>query len=80
MPGIKQIDHADLPPPESESIPWTIANKYYSADVHFHIVLQRDFTPHSAQGALAVIYVWQRGDVRLSSLPLHDVRLIAPLD
>lgn len=52
---------------ESTSIPWTIANKYYTADVHFETREYKMFLSFHASEVPAVIYVWSRGDVRPSS-------------
>ena len=48
----------------SSSIPWTIANKYYTADVHFETREYNTFAGYHASEVPAVIYVWGRGDVR----------------
>ncbi|TFY67258.1 hypothetical protein EVG20_g3997, partial [Dentipellis fragilis] len=53
-------DRVDIP--SSNPIPWTIANKYYTADVHFHLAEFQHWDPHTVQSVPAVIYVWQRGD------------------
>jgi len=47
--------------PSSNSIPWTIKNKYYSADVHFHLIEYAHWDPLSARRVPAVIFVWARG-------------------
>lgn len=47
-------------------IPWTIANKYYTADVHFEAREFEHFRVHHAVGVPAIIYVWGPGEVRLS--------------
>jgi hypothetical protein len=54
-------DPSDLP--TSNIIPWTIKNKYYSADVHFHLVEFSHWNPQSALRVPAVIFVWTRGQV-----------------
>ena len=48
----------------STSVPWTIANKYYTADVHFETREYQAFVGYHASEVPAVIYVWSRGDVR----------------
>ncbi|KAI0056115.1 hypothetical protein BV25DRAFT_1921266 [Artomyces pyxidatus] len=53
-------DIADLP--NCNPIPWTIKNRYYTADVHFHLVEFSQWTPHIAADVPAVIYVWARGE------------------
>ncbi|KAI0283911.1 hypothetical protein BGY98DRAFT_635701 [Russula aff. rugulosa BPL654] len=47
--------------PSSNSIPWTIKNKYYSADVHFHLIEYAHWDPQSTRRVPAVIFVWARG-------------------
>ncbi len=49
----------------STSIPWTITNKYYTADVHFETHEFEQFRVHHAVGVPAIIYVWGPGEVRL---------------
>ena len=59
----------------SSSIPWTIANKYYTADVHFETRELAGFAGYHASEVPAVIYVWRRGEVRsilLSDAPELD--------
>jgi hypothetical protein len=53
--------------PSSNSIPWTIKNKYYSADVHFHLIEYAHWDPLSTRRVPAVIFVWARGQVTLFS-------------
>ncbi|KAI9465563.1 hypothetical protein BJY52DRAFT_590563 [Lactarius psammicola] len=53
-------DSADLPPSDVD-LPWTIKNKYYSADVHFHLVEYAYWDPQLALRVPAVIFVWTRG-------------------
>ncbi|KAJ3559466.1 hypothetical protein NM688_g339 [Phlebia brevispora] len=48
----------------SSSIPWTIANKYYTADVHFETREYKTFVGYHASEVPAVIYVWGRGDLK----------------
>ena len=67
-------DSADLHPTNVD-IPWTIKNKYYSANVHFHLVEYAYWDPQLALRVPAIIFVWTRGQVILS-LPF---RLTAPL-
>ncbi|KAI0004578.1 hypothetical protein BJV74DRAFT_385226 [Russula compacta] len=52
-------DPSDLPLPDT--IPWTIKNKYYSADVHFRLVEFAHWNPQSALRVPAVIFVWACG-------------------
>lgn len=44
-------------------IPWTITNKYYSADVHFAAYVVREFCAELLEGIPAVVFVWTRGEV-----------------
>ncbi|KAL0580635.1 hypothetical protein V5O48_001365 [Marasmius crinis-equi] len=43
------------------SIPWTISNKYYSADVHFWARPIKGLAPHHLQEVPAVIFAWEKG-------------------
>ncbi|EIM85963.1 uncharacterized protein STEHIDRAFT_139781 [Stereum hirsutum FP-91666 SS1] len=60
-------DTSDLPAVDSNPngahplIPWTISNKYYTADVHFKLVSYAALAPDAPQNIPAVIYVWERG-------------------
>ena len=47
----------------SDSIPWTIVNRYYTAEVHFETRTLVDFRTHHASEVPAVIYVWNKGEV-----------------
>jgi hypothetical protein len=67
-------DPADLHPTNVD-IPWTIKNKYYSADVHFHLVEYATWDPQLAHRVPAIIFVWTRGQVTLSL----SFRLTEPL-
>lgn len=53
-------------------IPWTISNRYYSADVHFAVRTMHGMSPHEVQNVPAVIFVWAQGEVRASH-PLHPI-------
>ncbi|KAI0338924.1 hypothetical protein BDW22DRAFT_1401015 [Trametopsis cervina] len=44
------------------TIPWTISNKYYTADVHFELRQLDGFAGYLASDVPAVVYVWNRGD------------------
>ncbi|OBZ68716.1 hypothetical protein A0H81_11132 [Grifola frondosa] len=59
----------------SNSIPWTIVNKYYTADVHFVTREFRDFGAHHAVGVPAVIYVWVDGEPYREHIPEISKRL-----
>ncbi len=54
-------DPVDLSP-SNVDIPWTIKNKYYSANVHFHLVEYAYWNPQLAH-VPAIIFVWTRGQV-----------------
>ncbi|THG99596.1 hypothetical protein EW026_g2774 [Hermanssonia centrifuga] len=43
-------------------IPWTIVNKYYTADVHFEIRELQSFSGDHASEVPAIIYVWSCGE------------------
>ncbi|KAH9042194.1 hypothetical protein EDB85DRAFT_2235100 [Lactarius pseudohatsudake] len=51
---------ADLPTSDVD-IPWTIKNKYYSAEVHFHLVEYAYWDLQLARRVPAIIFVWTRG-------------------
>ena len=69
--GIKQTDEL----PNEEYVPWTIANKYYTADVRFRVVSLAQWTPSVLAGVPATIFAFQRGEVRVTLLPLPLRRL-----
>jgi hypothetical protein len=76
------------PPPESKSgppistaadadlhIPWTLRNKYYSADLHFALSKPTGWRVEDVAGAPALIYVWSDGTVKKNTpfdLPSAD--------
>lgn len=53
----------DLLSPDLIKIPWTIENKYYSADVHFAAHPMRGLAPYLLQNVPAVIFVWGSNEV-----------------
>ncbi|VDC00700.1 unnamed protein product [Peniophora sp. CBMAI 1063] len=55
---IKQTDAAS----NEEYVPWTIANKYYTADVRFRVVSLAQWTPGVLAGVPATIFAFQRGE------------------
>jgi len=55
--------NAQTPSPELVKIPWTITNKYYSADVHFAAHALHGLSAHQMQSVPAVIFVWAKGEV-----------------
>ena len=61
-------DKGPLSLDSSSSIPWTIVNKYYTADVHFETHEFEHFRVQHAIGVPAVIYVWGPGEVGLLCL------------
>lgn len=46
-------------------IPWTISNKYYSANVHFAAHTVNGLSTHHLRNVPAVIFVWGQGEVCL---------------
>jgi len=42
----------------SESIPWTIVNRYYTADVHFETRVLKGLHGHHIKGVPAIVYVF----------------------
>ncbi|KAI0357445.1 hypothetical protein OH77DRAFT_1399047 [Trametes cingulata] len=53
----------------STTVPWTIVNKYYTADIHFQTHEFDDFRVHHAIGVPAVIYVWGPGEPYKDHIP-----------
>ncbi|KAJ7095795.1 hypothetical protein B0H15DRAFT_827126 [Mycena belliarum] len=47
---------------ESTRIPWTISNKYYSADVYFAAHTVSGLSPHLVQNVPAVMFAWAKGE------------------
>ncbi|KAJ7459935.1 hypothetical protein FB451DRAFT_1272061 [Mycena latifolia] len=47
---------------ESTRIPWTLSNKYYSADVHFAAHTIAGLSPNMVQNVPAVVFVWSKGE------------------
>ncbi|KAJ6585073.1 hypothetical protein B0H19DRAFT_409305 [Mycena capillaripes] len=47
---------------ESTRIPWTLSNKYYSADVHFAAHTITGLSPHMVRNVPAVLFVWSKGE------------------
>jgi hypothetical protein len=71
---------AEIAPPtqrsglgESTRIPWTLSNKYYSADVHFAAHTITGLSPHVVRNVPAVIFVWSKGEVGFIRIVLWDV-------
>ncbi|TFK52620.1 hypothetical protein OE88DRAFT_1725213 [Heliocybe sulcata] len=61
-------DPSDVP--NEGTVPWTIANRYYTADVHFEVVGFQHWNEHLAEDVPAVIYVWAQGEPYKDQLPL----------
>ena len=62
--GVQELSGNNASASSSESIvPWTIINKYYTADVHFHTKTFSEFRISHADGVPAVVYVWEHGQV-----------------
>ncbi|KAK7690373.1 hypothetical protein QCA50_007031 [Cerrena zonata] len=59
----------------SDSIPWTIVNRYYTAEVHFETRTLLDFRPIHASEVPAVIYVWNQGEKYQEDVPSLASRL-----
>jgi len=53
----------DLLSHDSMKIPWTIENRYYSADVHFAVHPMRGLAPYMLQNVPAIIFVWESNKV-----------------
>jgi hypothetical protein len=58
----------DILSPELVKIPWTIENKYYSAEVHFAVHPIRGLAPYLLQNIPAVIFVWRDDEVSTNAL------------
>lgn len=69
--GIRALanDTTELPAVDSDGsqplIPWTISNKYYTADIHFKLINYGALSSSAPNNTPAVIYVWERGTVRV---------------
>lgn len=53
----------DLLSHDPVKIPWTIENRYYSADVHFAVYPMRGLAPYILQNVPAIIFVWESNKV-----------------
>ncbi|KAG2364415.1 hypothetical protein BDR07DRAFT_1375088 [Suillus spraguei] len=60
-------------------IPWTIANKYYAADVHFEFHYLPDWTPnnHELESVRAVVYAWTVGEFSYVSPYRENVQMMS---
>lgn len=62
--------HAELTNTEpAVSIPWTISNKYYTADVHFELRQLESFAGYLASEVPAIVYVWYHGEQYRKAVP-----------
>lgn len=59
-------DTKDLLSSDIIKIPWTIENRYYSADVHFAVHPMRGLAPYILQNVPAIIFVWESNKVSYS--------------
>lgn len=59
-------DTKDLLSSDLIKIPWTIENRYYSADVHFAVHPMRGLAPYILQNVPAIIFVWESNKVSYS--------------
>ncbi|KAK0503927.1 hypothetical protein EDD18DRAFT_481625 [Armillaria luteobubalina] len=72
---VQQIQRLSQPPSLSDStnslivtnetekhLPWTISNKYYTAEVHFLARQIKGLAPYHLQGIPALIFVWEKGE------------------
>ncbi|KAH8825254.1 hypothetical protein DL96DRAFT_1737852 [Flagelloscypha sp. PMI_526] len=67
---------SDSPSASSSKVPWTISNKYYSADVHFAAHSIKGLAPYHVQNVPAVLFVWSKGEEYRS----HILRLAQDLE
>lgn len=62
--GVRErSEEPELADKEVVNFPWTITNKYYSADVHFAAHSVRELSPHLLKNVPAVVFVWTKGEV-----------------
>ncbi|KDQ62489.1 hypothetical protein JAAARDRAFT_189809 [Jaapia argillacea MUCL 33604] len=59
---IKELSEDESDLPDEGLIPWTISNKYYTADVHFETIELHKWSSHNAQDVPAVIFLWAHGE------------------
>ncbi|KAG1822828.1 uncharacterized protein BJ212DRAFT_830260 [Suillus subaureus] len=66
-----------IPTDNSSIIPWTIANKYYTADVHFELHHLPDWIPnnHELESVPAVVYTWTVGEPYRENVRMISQRL-----
>jgi hypothetical protein len=63
-------------PSSSQTIPWTIVNKYYTADVHFELREIREWNASHAEGVPAIVFAWSNGEVMYLSTALNRCKLM----
>jgi hypothetical protein len=62
---INDDDSATNIDPDADIVPWTIKNKYYTAEVEFHVkVIASKSEPVDFSGASAIIFVFHKNEVR----------------
>ncbi|KAK0464448.1 uncharacterized protein EV420DRAFT_1043554 [Desarmillaria tabescens] len=72
---VQQIQRLSQPPSTSDDsisslisnesekhFPWTISNKYYTAEVHFVARQIKGLAPYHLQEIPALIFVWEKGE------------------
>ncbi|KAG2129138.1 hypothetical protein DEU56DRAFT_499606 [Suillus clintonianus] len=77
---LQRLVQGDLPIATDNSstiIPWTIANKYYTAGVHFEVHKLPDWIPnnHELESVPAVIYTWNAGEPYRENAQMISQRL-----
>ncbi|KAG2046452.1 hypothetical protein BDR06DRAFT_190745 [Suillus hirtellus] len=76
---LQRLAHSDLPiaTDNSFTIPWTITNKYYTADVHFEFHHLPYWTPnnHELESVPAVVYTWTVGEPYRENVQMISQRL-----
>ncbi|KAJ3773790.1 hypothetical protein FB446DRAFT_731390 [Lentinula raphanica] len=56
-----QSDGDDTKTLDEKVIPWTISNKYYSAQVHFFARTVKGLAPFHLKDVPAIVFVWEKG-------------------
>jgi hypothetical protein len=64
LTGEARTDNAESVEETESIVPWTIVNKYYSADVHFEIKDIMDWSSTPIHDIPAVVFIWADGEVR----------------
>lgn len=73
--GLSQLHAEFTNSAPSVSIPWTISNKYYTADVHFELRTLEGFAGYLASEVPAIVYVWNHGETYRTAVPELAKRL-----